>query len=234
MDGSNGSTTFVDSSTYGHTMTAVSNAQISTSNPMFGSGAFINTSATPGGVAAVYTPIVAGTSLDITTGDFTLEGWFQFPVGATNSNQQIILDMTDTGQAGSWSSYGGGSANGVRVYLNNIAPGNCLMVAQGFKIPVINTQSQQLTIDNNWHHWAFVRIGDTYVMYVDGIGGPSQNITGSIVGTGTWCTIGTTPFLGPIQGINWAGQLDEIRVTKGVGRYTGNFTPPTAPFNPYS
>ena len=30
----------------------------------------------------------------------------------------------------------------------------------------------------------------------------------------------------------YAGWLDEVRITKGVARYTANFTPDTVPFNP--
>jgi hypothetical protein len=37
--------------------------------------------------------------------------------------------------------------------------------------------------------------------------------------------------IGTLDGANWnfVGYLDDFRITKGVARYTANFTPPTAP-----
>jgi hypothetical protein len=223
-DGVNLSTAFTDSSFAPNTMTTAGAAEISTVDPAFGTGAFVNTRASPYAVAAVYTPIVSGGLLDLGTGDWTVEGWYN--VQGAMANQQIIIDLTNIATAGNWGLYAGAS-EGFRIYANQSGSGYSIYL-QGFGNGV-GVNSQVIALDSNWHHFAAVNQGGTYTVYVDGVSGYPQVPVGNI-GTGTWCTVGTTPYLGPLQDLNWAGMLDEIRVTKGLARYTANFAPPTDVF----
>tara|TARA_R110002126_G_scaffold10363_3_gene47212 strand:+ start:16302 stop:16982 length:681 start_codon:yes stop_codon:yes gene_type:complete len=70
-----------------------------------------------------------------------------------------------------------------------------------------------------WTHLAVVQTASTTVVYVNGVG---YNV-GYKVGTTTLSPIN-------IGSSGFTGYIDELRVTKGVARYTANFTPPTAPF----
>lgn len=75
-----------------------------------------------------------------------------------------------------------------------------------------------------WTHLALVRNGTTTTLYKDGVSvasGTSANVTDS---TGA-LTIG---YDGSMP--DWNGYVDDIRITKGVARYTADFTPPTEAF----
>jgi len=77
-----------------------------------------------------------------------------------------------------------------------------------------------------WHHIAVVKNGSTTTMYIDGISvgttssNASNNNTDNIY-------IGVNP-----ENSAWAfdGYIDDLRITRGYARYTGNFTPPTSAF----
>lgn len=78
---------------------------------------------------------------------------------------------------------------------------------------------------NQFVHIAYSRNSGTGRLFIDG------NLAGSGVDSVdmTWTTgvrIGRNGTTGDI----WPGHVDEVRITKGVARYTANFTPPTAPF----
>jgi hypothetical protein len=78
-----------------------------------------------------------------------------------------------------------------------------------------------------WHHFAFVRHGNVFTPYLDGVAGNSVTHSGSLVTTTSNLNIGgyTTSSSGrPF------GNFNDIRITKGVARYTSNFTPPAQPF----
>ena len=78
---------------------------------------------------------------------------------------------------------------------------------------------------NEWHHLALVIVGNDVTVYVDGELQLTVANGASILPSFASLCVG-----GP-QGsanVNWA--MDDLRITRGVARYTANFTPPPAPF----
>jgi hypothetical protein len=74
---------------------------------------------------------------------------------------------------------------------------------------------------NTWYHIAVTRYGTTVSIYLNGV----------LQATGTCATdfTSTTALIG--ENLNpFQGYVDELRVTKGLARYTAAFTPPTATF----
>lgn len=76
-----------------------------------------------------------------------------------------------------------------------------------------------------WVHVAVCRSGTTLRMFVDGVqqGGDLTDATTYTSGTNFRVgDDGSSTF--------WNGNIDDLRITNGVARYTANFTPPTAEF----
>ncbi len=82
---------------------------------------------------------------------------------------------------------------------------------------------------DTWYHLAVCRDGNTLRLFVDGFECSKQGDT-----TGETFFTGDHEFELFSEDSNGAGYhetcMDNVRVTKGVARYTANFTPPTAPF----
>ena len=79
-------------------------------------------------------------------------------------------------------------------------------------------------VSNTWHHLALVRQGLNYTVYVDGV---SKGSTSNAPDTNT----GTNVLeIGAYAGGQYTsvGYYQDVRITKGLARYTGNFTPPTS------
>jgi hypothetical protein len=81
---------------------------------------------------------------------------------------------------------------------------------------------------SNWYHIAVTRSGDTYRLFLDGVK-VHESDDSSVFRTGTpdeksW-------FFALYDGSSdTPGFIDEVRITKGVARYTVDFTVPSAPF----
>lgn len=84
-----------------------------------------------------------------------------------------------------------------------------------------------------WNHWAVVRNGDIandWFVFVNGI---SQALT---LNSGSWADTLELDYGSPVLNIGggWvgmgAGNLDEFRLSKGIARWTSNFTPPIIPY----
>lgn len=78
---------------------------------------------------------------------------------------------------------------------------------------------------SGWHHYAFCRTGTSLRCYVDGVLGPSATNAATI----DLRTL-TFGYFKPNGNLYWAGYWDEVRVTKGICRYTANFTAPILQF----
>jgi concanavalin A-like lectin/glucanase superfamily protein len=78
---------------------------------------------------------------------------------------------------------------------------------------------------NVWRHIAWTRASGVNRLFVNGVKS-STDITDAFDTTATRYYYGASAF-----GVEeYAGYLAELRITKGVARYTANFTPPTSPF----
>jgi hypothetical protein len=78
-----------------------------------------------------------------------------------------------------------------------------------------------------WYHIAGVRYGSNIYLYVNGIQEANAAISGSPRNPST-NALSVGAFASGVSTLN--GYLDDVRITKGIARYTSNFTPPTSAF----
>jgi hypothetical protein len=78
---------------------------------------------------------------------------------------------------------------------------------------------------NQWVHVAVARQGTTVRLFFNGTQAGTVTKEGNITRA-----IGAIGYSTASAAYDMQGNLDEVRVTDGVARYTANFTPPTAPF----
>ena len=77
------------------------------------------------------------------------------------------------------------------------------------------------------YHVAYTREGQTFRLFVDGVMAPTGTSASSLVTDSSYVTLGAGSHDNAFSLNGW---MDEIRITKGIARYTTNFTPPTTPF----
>lgn len=78
----------------------------------------------------------------------------------------------------------------------------------------------------DWHHIAWQRAGNVNSLYLDGALVGSTSALTSTVPAGA-VMVGRSAHN---SGEYLSGSIDEVRITKGVARYSGAFTPPTSAY----
>lgn len=209
-DGANGSTTFTDSSRSPKTVTANGNAQISTAQSKFGgSSGYMDGSGD-------YLSIAHNTALAFSASDFTLETWF-YPVTLT-ANPVLWVHRPAL------------AAKGILWAVN--PDGTVLLLAgdsntTSWNINQSSSGAGALVTTGSEHHLALVRSGSNWTIYLNGSSIMTVSSSFTLDDSGGTILIGKSDA----GTTNWIdGYIDDFRVTKGVARYTANFTPPTAPF----
>ena len=206
FNGSNGGTTFTDSSPLAHTVTAFGNAQLSDSSPKFGSAALLLDG------TGDYATIPYHADLHLESGDFTIECW----VKASSSDRTLLTFGTSGGTIG-WELYR--HSGGYMRFASYNSSGTFYQLAQ----------SSGNIADGSWHHLAVTRSGNTWRLFYDGALADSNTFTHNIRGSsGTYrVVLGAATSA---SGGYWNGRVDDLRITAGVARYTAAFTAPTAEF----
>lgn len=82
---------------------------------------------------------------------------------------------------------------------------------------------------NAWTHYALTRVGNAFTLWRNGVASATGSSALSVGAAGKTFAIGCYAQDSGALGQVFNGYIDELRVTKGIARYTANFTPPTAP-----
>ncbi|MEW6403834.1 MAG: LamG-like jellyroll fold domain-containing protein, partial [Chloroflexota bacterium] len=210
IDGADGSTTFSDAT--GRTWAAFGNAQVDTAQSKFGGAAGLFDG------AGDYLSTATSSGFDFGSANFTIDLWVKknrtnaplaeliYSRGNSSAVRDFELQMMSTGTVAFYVWDSAGSAK----------------IAFG---PSMN--------DTNWHHIAAVRNGNNLTLYVDGVGGTPVDMTGFTCRDAAYpLTIGRLGDYAPANSTDYyfQGWADEFRVSKGIARWTSNFTPPNLPY----
>jgi hypothetical protein len=202
MEGSGA--TFTDSSSVGRSITASGGSTQSTAQSRFGSKSWLSDG------SGDHLTFGGGSTLTMGTGDFTIEMWLRL-----NSYAQASLwESTPIGGSGSRST-------GFIWYI--VSGGTVYMYHSGSNI--LSTSSAIIPL-SQWSHVALSRASGTTRMYVDGsqVASTSSSYNDTAAGgaIGAFCDGGSYSI---------DGYIDEVRVTRGVARYSDStLTVPTAAF----
>lgn len=201
MNGTNGSTTFTDSSSNAITVTPSGSAQLTTTNPKFGTACGKFVTASSDGISAASSAV-----FNFGTGDFTIECWVKstYTFGSYLASLNIVT--------------------GLALRMNWVATDQIEFQVGG--VQILNSSTMTNISDGNWHHIALTRSGTTVTWWYDGTSSGTTTSSASVGGSGNPLVIGMRS-----DGVQtYTCNLDDFRITKGVARYTTNFTPPSIEF----
>lgn len=209
-DGADASTTITDNSSVPKTVTAVGNAQLDTAQFKFGTASIL----------------FDGTGDNLTVPDsadwvfgaknFTIECWVRF--SAIAGTQTLFSQYVDVNNL--WQIRKDNATNFiVAVWIDGgTTRANYISTAAAF------------TAADTWYHVAVVRSGTSFQIFINGT---SITLTATVaISTNTLGDTASVLSIGSNgNATNYLfGWLDDIRITKGLARYTTNFTAPTAAF----
>jgi hypothetical protein len=202
-DGTNGSTSFTDLSSSPKTITTYGNAQISTGTKKFGTGSMYF----DGSGDYISTPSTS--NLSFGSGNFTIEVWvYASGLGSYNA---VFAQWPDDGA----------SSNNSYVMESVGSSMNFYCAASG---SVISATLGTITT-GSWIYYTICRSGNTLYPFKNGVLGTPVSITQTLNSPTSNVTVGGNVAGGGF----WNGYIDDLRITKGIARYTTDFTPPTAP-----
>lgn len=208
-DGTNGSTSFPDSSLSNHSVTAVGNTQVTTSIYKFATGSCYQ----DGSGDYLYTG--ASQDFNFETQDFTIDLWVRFSSTTGfrtlyyqySPDNYVVFTKRDTQKLHFYAVSGGS------VTCNYIMTNAWAGITTGV-----------------FYHLAVVRNGSNLAIYINGT---AQTLTTTIAFSSVPMPYSSGNLIIGGDGSTeyFVGYIDEYRVSKGIARWTSNFSVPTSAYS---
>jgi hypothetical protein len=251
FDGANGATSFTD--VKGHAVTPHGSSALSSTTSAFGgsSGHFDGSSA--------WLSLAYSDDWNFYAGDFTVESFVNFTGGVAGQTlSPVFFQFWDGPNSHGWWQLGYDRANpgndlipGTLTFVFSLTGSDEVPPATTWT-PAANTWYHVASVRHGSDFLFFVNGALVGSQSLGANGGPvdwTQESSGTwvagnvVAGDASIQSKSTTDFATPLEigvGVGtdsvpnpWTyfnGYMDEARITKGVARYTANFTPPTGPF----
>ena len=207
FNGVHGESAVKDASASGHAVALTGAPKLTSAQKKFG-----NASLSLNG--ASYLTVAHDYGFDLGGGDFTIDLWARFT--AIQARNPLI-------------GLGDGSYDGRTTGWLLTVDGNQLTLSRHDGSATVAKSVSWTPSANTWYHIAAVRSGDALRFYVNGVQvGADQDVSGQ-----TYSRAGAEPL--HVGGNYWDatgsqyhfnGHLDEVRLSPGVARWSGAFTPP--------
>ena len=212
-EGANNSTAIVDSSPNNASIVLLGNTKISTAAFKSGGSSIIFDGTSD------YLKTANSTNFDFGTGNFTIEMWVRPGPIATNGQKHIFGKRSTNAVFGwmlSFLTYSTATANySVALYVT----------VNGSTWGITYAPATRIAI-NVWSHLAYVRFGNEYSVYINGVKNVAATLAGTPFNNTAAFTLGANAELTDPLADAYVGYMDGVRVTKGIARYTTNFIPP--------
>lgn len=214
FNGADGATTSTDSSLSGHTLTFNSNAQLDTAQAKFGASSLL--------LALTDDTVTIPDSADwhFGLGDFTIEFFARF--NSMTGSHTFICQYNNVGNQRAW----------LIRYNHGATTLECQVSPDGSSVALATRAEGTWTPSTGvWYHICAERASNVFRVYVDGVvigTGDLNTSTEPVFDSTQALMIGAINSSGVVQ--EFDGWIDEVRITKGVARYNGAFTPPSAAF----
>lgn len=205
MNGTDGSTTFTDES--GKTWTAQGNAQIDTAQSVFGGASML----LDGTGDYLSTPDHA--DFELGSGDFTVD--FRVRFNSISAPHALVGKWSTAGSPRSW-----------LIYLNDANTLQFYWSTNGSVGGTGSPKSFSWTPSTaTWYHVACTRAAGSLRMFINGSQiGATESVSATFFDGAADVTVGGTHNGAALLN----GWIDELRISKGIARWSDNFTPPTA------
>lgn len=214
FDGTNGSRSFVDSSSYNRSFSYNGETALSTSQFKFGNAAlyldgtrdYIQTYA-PGSSVGHST---SSTHFKFGLSDFTIECWIK-----TSDSDFVIIDY--------WLNGSGYYSNGYKLAVNSSG-----YLTWWNNLGIVLQATSNSVNDNQWNHIAVTRQNQTLRFFVNGV------LSGNVIDStdydnnyNSYIYIGAEYYT---PSHDMSGYIDDLRIINGSAKYVDNFTAPTEAF----